>query len=181
MTVLFLLQLLLLVKFSLFCVVFFFFFWRSDGVWWTGNQLAYWHYFILSSFALHSLHFELSPISISVSLDSLLYHLFLRLSSIAVHVRRSTHLLLMITWCTFHNPEGFPRRVPLSGIRCNKGYENHKLKYVKGEENHSLSILKALLLKYFEERHALWQYHLHVNSVKCCSKMTGRPPFLPRA
>ena len=37
-------------------------------------------YFIQSSFTLHSLHFELSRISLSVSLDSLLYHLFLRQS-----------------------------------------------------------------------------------------------------
>ena len=61
--------------------------------------------------------------------------------------RRSTHLLFMISWCTFHSLEGFAQRVPLSSIRCNKGWENHKLKYVKREENLSLSILKGLLLK----------------------------------
>ena len=65
-TVLFLLQFLLLVKFSLFCVVVFFF----GGVMGCGEQVTNWHYFIQSSFALHSLHFELSPISLSVSLDS---------------------------------------------------------------------------------------------------------------
>ena len=51
-----------------------------------GEQVTNWHYFIQSSFALHSLHFELSHISLSVSLDSLWYHLFLRQSSITVHV-----------------------------------------------------------------------------------------------
>ena len=39
------------------------------------------------------------------------------------------------------------------------------MKYVKGEENLSLSILKGLLLKCFEE-------------VKGYTEMTGRPPFL---
>ena len=56
-----------------------------------GEQVTNWHYFIQSSFALHSLHFELSRISLDVSLDSLLYYLFLRQSSLTVHVRRSTH------------------------------------------------------------------------------------------
>ena len=110
-----LLQLLVLVKFSLFFVVVFF-----GGVMGCGEQVTNWHYSIQSSFALHSLH-ELSRISLSVSLDSLLYYLCLRQSSITVHVRRSTHLLFMISWCTFHNPEGFAWRVPLSSIRCNKG------------------------------------------------------------
>ena len=87
-TVLFLLQLLLLVKFACFVLSFFF-----GGVMGCGEQVTNWHYFIQSSFALHSLHFELSRISLSVSLDSLLYHLSLRKSSISVHVRRSTHLL----------------------------------------------------------------------------------------
>ena len=76
------------------------------------EQVTNWHYFIQSSFALHSLYFELS---LSISLDSLLYHLFLRKSSITVHVRRSTHD------AQFHNPEGFSPRVPLSNIRCVKG------------------------------------------------------------
>ena len=49
-----------------------------------GERVTNLHYFIQSSFALHSLHFELSRISLSVSLDSLLYHLFLRQSSITV-------------------------------------------------------------------------------------------------
>ena len=60
-----------------------------------GEQVTNWHYFIQSSFALHSLHFELSHISLS--LESLLYHLLLRQSSIIVHVGRSTHLLSMIS------------------------------------------------------------------------------------
>ena len=98
-TVLFLLQSLLLLKFSLFCFVLSFFF--------------FWRYFIQCSFALYS--------SLSVSLDSLLYQLLLRQCSITVHIRRSTDLLFMIVWCTFHSPEGFAQRVPLSGIRCNKG------------------------------------------------------------
>ena len=90
-TVLFLLQLLLLVKFSLFCVAFFF-----GGMMGCGEQVTNWHYFIQSSFALHSLHFGLSRICLSVSLDSLFYHLLLRQSSITVHVKRSTHLLFII-------------------------------------------------------------------------------------
>ena len=40
------------------------------------EQVTNWHYFFQSSFALHSLHFELSRISLSVSLDSLFYYLF---------------------------------------------------------------------------------------------------------
>ena len=64
---------------------------RSDGC---GEQVTNWHYVIQSSFALHLLHFELSRISLSVPLDTLLYHLLLRQSSFTVHVRRSTHLLL---------------------------------------------------------------------------------------
>ena len=79
-TVLFLVQLLLLVKFSLFCVVVSFY----GGVMGCGEQVNNWHYFIQSLFALHSLHFELSRISLSVSLDSLLYFLFLRQSLITV-------------------------------------------------------------------------------------------------
>ena len=89
-TVLFLLQSLLLVTFSLFCVVVFF----LGGVIGCGEQVTNCHYFIQSSFTLHSLHFELSRISLSVSLDSLLYYLLLRQSSITVHVRGSTPLLL---------------------------------------------------------------------------------------
>ena len=118
------------------------------GVMGCGEQVTNCYYFIQSSFALHSLHFELSHISLIISSDFLLYHLLLRQSSITVHVRRATHLLFMISWCTFHSPEGFVRRVPLSSImiRCNKGLANHKLKYGKGEENLSLSILKGLLL-----------------------------------
>ena len=49
---------------------------------------------------------------------------------------------------------------------------------MKGEENLSLSILKGLLLKCFEETR-LMATHLHVNSVKGYTKMTGRPTFLP--
>ena len=64
------------------------------GVIGCGEQVTNCHYFIQSSFTLHSLHFELSRTSLSVSLDSLLYYLLLRQSSITVHVRGSTHLLL---------------------------------------------------------------------------------------
>ena len=74
-----------------------------------GEQVTNWHYFIQSSFALHSLHFELSRISLSVSLDSLLYHLLLRQSSITVHVGRFTHLLL------FHNALFKIRKASLEG------------------------------------------------------------------
>ena len=59
-----------------------------------GEQVTNCHYFIQSSFTLHSLHFELSCISLSISLDSLLYYLLLHQSSITVHVRKYTHLLL---------------------------------------------------------------------------------------
>ena len=52
------------------------------------------------------------------------------------------------------------------------------MKYVKGEENLSLRILKGLLLN-ASKKHALWQYYLHVNSVKGYTKMARRPPFLP--
>ena len=60
-----------------------------------GEQVTNWHYVIQSSFALHSLHFELSRVSLSVSFDSLSCYLFLRQSSITVHIRRSTHLQLV--------------------------------------------------------------------------------------
>ena len=60
-TVLFLLQSLLLVTFSLLCVVFFFF----GGVIGCGEQVTNCHYFIHSSFTLHSLHFELSLLRFS--------------------------------------------------------------------------------------------------------------------
>ena len=153
------------------------------GVMGCGEQVTNCYYFIQSSFALHSLHFELSRISLIISSDFLLYHILLRQSSITVHVHvwRSTHLLFMISWCTFHDREGFARRVPLSSImiRCNKGLKNHKLKYGKGEENLSSSILKDFLLLNASKKNALWQYHLHVNSVKGYTKMTRRPPFLP--
>ena len=76
------------------CFVLSFFY---GGVMGCGEQVTNWLYFIQSSFALHSLDFELSRISLSVSLDSLLYSLFLRQSSITVHIRRSTHLLFMIS------------------------------------------------------------------------------------
>ena len=96
-----------------------------------GEQVTNWHYFIQSSFALHSLHFELSHISLSVSLDSLLYHLFLRQSSITVHVRRSTHLLFMISWCAFHSPEGFARRVGKSQVEVCERRGKSFIKYFK--------------------------------------------------
>ena len=49
-----------------------------------GEQVTNWHYFIQSSFTLHSIHFELSRIRLSVSLDSLLYRLLFRQSLITV-------------------------------------------------------------------------------------------------
>ena len=61
-TVLFLLQSLLLVTFSFFRVVVFFF----GGVIGCGEQVTNCHYFIRSSFTLHSLHFELSRIRLSL-------------------------------------------------------------------------------------------------------------------
>ena len=88
------------------CFVLSFFY---GGVMECGEQVTNWLYFIQSAFDLHSLDFELSRISLSVSLDSILYYLFLRQSSITVHVRRSTHLLFMISRCTFHSPGGFAR------------------------------------------------------------------------
>ena len=92
---------------NLACFLFSFF---CGGVMGCDEQVTNWHYFIQSSFALHPLHFELSRISLSVSLDSLLYYLFLSQSSTTVHVRRSTHLLLfMISWYTLYSPEGFAR------------------------------------------------------------------------
>ena len=76
------------------CFVLSFFY---GGVRGCGEQGTNWLNLIQSLFALHSLAFELSRISLSVSLDSLLYYLFLRQSSITVRVRRSTHLLFMIS------------------------------------------------------------------------------------
>ena len=81
--------------------------------------------FIQSSFALYSLHFELFRISLSVSLDSLLYYQFLRQSSITVLVRRSTHLLFMISWCTFHCPERFAQNT--TSRAWGKWLTSHKL------------------------------------------------------
>ena len=49
-----------------------------------GEQVTNCHYFIQSSFTLHSIHFELSRIRLSVSLDSLSYHLLFRQSLITV-------------------------------------------------------------------------------------------------
>ena len=60
-----------------------------------GEQVTNWHYFIQSSFALHSLDCELSRIS--QRFFGPLIVLFLRQSSITVDVRRSTHLLFMIS------------------------------------------------------------------------------------
>ena len=75
---------------NLFCVVVFY-----GGVMGCGEQVTNWHYFIQSSFALHSLDFELSRIS--QRFFGPLIVLFLRQSSITVDVRRSTHLLFMIS------------------------------------------------------------------------------------
>ena len=55
---------------NLACFVLSFFY---GGVMRCDEQVSNWHYFIQSSFALHSHHFELSRISLSVSLDSLLF------------------------------------------------------------------------------------------------------------
>ena len=73
-TPLFLLQSLLLVTFSLFCVVFFF-----GGVIGCGEQVTNCHYFNQSLFTLHSLHFELSRIRLS--LESFFFHSFIGYSS----------------------------------------------------------------------------------------------------
>ena len=74
-----------------------------------GEQVTDWHYFIQSSFALRSLHFELSRISLSVCLDFLLYYLFF--ASVFNHrpcpkVHSSpVHDFLIHP----HSPEGFAR------------------------------------------------------------------------
>ena len=75
-TALFLLQSLLLVTFSLLCVVVFFFFGVVIGC---GKQVTNCHCFIQSSFTLHSLHFELSRIRLS--LESFFFHSFIGYSS----------------------------------------------------------------------------------------------------
>ena len=77
-TVLFLLQSLLLVTFSLFCVVVFFFF---GGVIGCGKQVTNCHCFIQSSFTLHSLHFELSRIRLSLESFFFFFHSFIGYSS----------------------------------------------------------------------------------------------------
>ena len=84
----------------------------------------------IPSCLFYLLPFELS--SISLSLESLLYHLFLRQSSITVHVRRSTHLLFMISWCAFHSPEGFARRVGKSQVEVCERRGKSFIKYFKG-------------------------------------------------
>ena len=104
---------------NLFCRFF------NGGVMGCGEQVTNLLCFLQSSFALHSLDFELSRISLRVSLDSLLYYLFLRQSSITVHVRRSTHLLFMISWRTFHSPEGFARNT--TSRAWGKWLTSHKL------------------------------------------------------
>ena len=134
-----------------------------------------WYYFFQSSFTLHSLPFELS--SISLSLECLLYHLFLRQSSITVHVRRSTHLLFMISWCAFHSPEGFARRVPFSSIRCNKEVGKSQVEVCERRGKSFIKYFKVPFIK--KKKHTLWIYHLHVNLVKGYTKMARRPPFLP--
>ena len=75
-TVLFLLQSLLLVTFSLFCVVVFF----LGGVIGCGEEVTNCHYFIQSSFTLHSLHFELSRIRFSLE-SFFFFHSFIGYSS----------------------------------------------------------------------------------------------------
>ena len=72
-----------------------------------GEQVTNWHYFIQSSFALHSLHFELSRISLSVSLDSLLYFYFCVSLQFTVQVHSfAVHDFLMHF---SKRPEGFVR------------------------------------------------------------------------
>ena len=72
---------------------------------WCGEQVTNCHYFIQSSFILYSLHFELSRISLSI------FGLFIILSIIASVFNHCPcpriHSSLVISLCTFHNPEGF--------------------------------------------------------------------------
>ena len=78
----------LLVKLSLFCVVIYFIlsypilsiFWRGGGggggggvAMACGEQVTNWYYFIQSSFALHSLHFEFSHISLLLTLYCIIF------------------------------------------------------------------------------------------------------------
>ena len=111
--VLFLLQLLLLVKFSLFCVVVFLGGgWggaegRNDGVWWTGDQSALlYSVFICSSFT----SFCVIPYK-----SQRFFGLCIVLSIFAPVFNHPpcpkvpTDLLFMISWYTFHSPEGFAR------------------------------------------------------------------------
>ena len=99
------------------------------------------HYFIQSSFTLHSLHFELSCISLSISLDCLLYYLLLHQSSITIHVRESTPLLsfhdaLFIIWKA--SPEGrrpaysFTVSLGKSQVEVCEGRGKTFIKYFKG-------------------------------------------------
>ena len=111
-TVLFLLQLLLLVKFSLFCVVVFL--WRSD-VWWTGDQLALlYSVFICSSFT----SFWVIPYK-----SKRFFGLFIVFSIFASVFNH--RLLFMISWCTFHSPEDFARNT--TSRAWGKWLTSHKL------------------------------------------------------
>ena len=132
-----------------------FFFLRSDGVCWTGDQLA-----LLYSVHLLFIHFilSLSHISPSFSLDSLLYHLFLRQSSITVHVQRYTHLPFMILFLHSFivrkaSPEGYLFQGSVvarkSQVEVCERRGKSFIKYFKEPKNAS-------------KKHALWQYHLHV-------------------
>ena len=137
-TVLFLLQLLLLFKFSMLCVVGFF-----CGVMGCGEQVA------ITLFSLHLLfiHFILCyPVEVLAFLWTLYCIIYYCVSLQSPSMSEGP-----LISCYFIMRNGFTRRVPLSSIRSNKGWENHKLKYVKGEENLSLSIFKWPFIKRFEE------------------------------
>ena len=103
-TVLFFLQLFLLVNLA--CFVLNFFFRWSDAVWWTADQLALlYSVFICSSF---------TSFGVTAYKSQRFFGLFIVLSIIASVFNHCSclrvHSSLVISWCTFHNPEGFAWR-----------------------------------------------------------------------
>ena len=114
-----------------------------------GEQVTNCRYFIQSSVTLHSLHFELSRISLSVPLDYLLYHLLLRQSSVTVHVRRSTHLLL------FHDALFIIRRLCPKGTSFKRQVKQRvgkpQVEVCERRGKSFINYFKGPLLKGFEE------------------------------
>ena len=57
--------------------------------------------------------------------------------------------------------------------------KGRKVEVCEGRGKSFINYCKGPFIEMLRRNTPLWQYHLHVNSVKGYSKMTGRPPFLP--